>query len=717
MTVLFRTVIFVLCTTLGVGTALAGPEQKSTSAKLRFNRDLTVAVEAQKLPADVGKCGGLVFVKEKGLPVSRVADTVCDPRADPSSGACALRKLYRSGELECENSHTLSLDRDSVDVPQQLDGGHVVAGFGEVWMGSGAIALLPQHVGGKLLSCTITAGKVSGECEFEWGIRSVHLGGAKEAWLLAEIRPKTLDWSSVHEAKVAVQFGGRNVATTLSFKVRPCAAKLDSPGGHGVVRGAMNQRLRLFTCPELADILSRGASSVSLEVGGQSIARAAAVVSRSSDHVYLNVLGVRTDLPLNRVDVDVVVAGKKYLTVAATITEATAKLTTVEYSDSALDSLAGGAPSSSDGKVFAVATEGVKKAFVKNRAKLSLPGSGWCVQGDKIEQHAWEGETDFVFSAERTSNPIYVKAYAPKSPAVGCRKSKPSQAEVVVRLRLADGARPESVPVKLRNNLALHCNKRTAKDGEVVSPTLPAVCKLSLSCKRGYGAQVITIEVVKTGEDAKSVKSVERVVCGLDMPKVVLPSDATAVDQYKVRAFVDVGVPNVVYRPNLRQSQPTSAPTSEYSFEATVRPRGSGHIGSSEAESGARVYGTFPIAPFALRAPASRARLVSSQDNTRYTIGALDAGFLVAVEPWNFDHRSNAWPIPVRFAAGGLLLKQAKSSLSFIAGPSITLPLVDAPGTLGSSVSISVFYEYDVDTRQSHALFALSADILKIGPQ
>jgi hypothetical protein len=209
-----------------------------------------------------------------------------------------------------------------------------------------------------------------------------------------------------------------------------------------------------------------------------------------------------------------------------------------------------------------------------------------------------------------------------------------------------------------------------------------------------YGPQAlqVTVHHEGAGQDGTATWIISPDRAGEPVQLPVPQDDAHGSGVYQV-VIKQATQSDVVYRKGVRT---TGAP--EGQFVARLRPRGP--FGWSNGAF--RSFVTIPLNITGLRFPASPRDLSRSSLPTNFSSASLQAGVLLGIERWNYDLGRNPWAVPIRALVGFNIvdLKQASFTPSFMIGLSMTVPLIDSPSQLGTSLALGGFYE--VDLRDDH---------------
>jgi hypothetical protein len=230
-----------------------------------------------------------------------------------------------------------------------------------------------------------------------------------------------------------------------------------------------------------------------------------------------------------------------------------------------------------------------------------------------------------------------------------------------------------------------------------------------------YGRQRLLVSIADG--DGEELTSFLWEVDPGDCPQGVCSRRPFSLSGYDATEFV-VGVrvlgnpPRVHYRTGTTEAGPDGADIQGYEWSARVLPRGVFGMPIP-----LRVFITVPVIPLAIRTPALTRNLETSTDATGIEAVAGTTGVLLGLELWDYLERANLLaPANLRLGLGLLLfdLDETRFRPSFVAGLSFSLPIIEAPSQLGTSVSLSAFLEYDFASESAHALFALSVDVLSL---
>jgi hypothetical protein len=409
----------------------------------------------------------------------------------------------------------------------------------------------------------------------------------------------------------------------------------------------------------------------------------------------------------------------------------------------------------------------------------------WRVTSNSWQQHVWVHEDELWY---RTPVPtpahsidlgeitfgVFYPQRQPYSVTVelvdrtgsGALPGSESEADVVFRgqIVLARSARYESLPLPLARALHVECGEQAPRRGlfpSVPPPTDATLdvitnghtravndedvttgnCRLvysyqlvlsalglddseeSMDVLKYYGRQELTLKVRRGQAEQEVVWSIDPTV-DTDV-RLPIPEDAkNATGIYTVVASLRGRLPPaVVYRPGGTTVQTSTSPAlGDLEFKANLRPRGP--FGWKVAPI--RVFMTFPINFTGIRFTARPKELESSSESPNVQVTSMEAGILLAVEPWNYDKGRNLWPVPVRFMTGANLynLTEKSATPSWITGASLTLPIFDlqkgvAEDQLGTDVALGLFWEVDVAendwlTSGHHFLATLGLNVLSL---
>lgn len=379
----------------------------------------------------------------------------------------------------------------------------------------------------------------------------------------------------------------------------------------------------------------------------------------------------------------------------------------------------------------------------------------WCAQS--TGEATWPMQSDGAYASMGTAVPInsngalrYVLGanggadrdlhvrtllvYAPggAEPAMARARTACARASDVLAygptLTIAHHRRRESVPLRIVDHLRVKCGP-TGRAGaeQVATPSDDDLgrCRLVYERPEGldeavlqtHGPQLARVEIVGADGAVLATRtwrfepSRPRSVHGLRL------TEHTGSSSFRIRARLDVTEPLVTYREGSSTAASAPVPEDGFTFEADVRARGLFAPCMFGGCWDARVFLTFPVAPVSLRFPARARNLTSSTETDAVELMGPRVGALVAVEPWNYANRRNAlYPLPVRFMIGGYLLEvgQEEFAPTFDVGVSLSLPLIDSPSQLGTSLSITALAEFDSSSGTWGAVLSFSADVLSL---
>jgi hypothetical protein len=319
---------------------------------------------------------------------------------------------------------------------------------------------------------------------------------------------------------------------------------------------------------------------------------------------------------------------------------------------------------------------------------------------------------------------------------------------VVLPVRLASGARVESLPLPAAKSMYVACGPDRMGDAGLFPSTVPSGAALDVAtnggtravndedlstgnCRVHYSARMLLNELnqpdtpegrdllkyfgpqmmrltVSHGDAPDQIRDAPidpSMDSDIYLPTLPVGKKANGVYTISVKPLAPLA-PAVFYRGQTSTSSPASAAASgELEFRANLRPRGP--YGWQRAPL--RMFVTFPVNVTGVRLPASPSDLKRSSSPTAAQVLPLQAGVLFAVEPWNYDAGRNLSPVPVRFVTGMHVFDLSHGSFapSWVTGASVTLPILDlqkgvAEDQLGTDVAAGLFWE--VDFREQHVL-------------
>lgn len=297
-------------------------------------------------------------------------------------------------------------------------------------------------------------------------------------------------------------------------------------------------------------------------------------------------------------------------------------------------------------------------------------------------------------------------------------------------ITLAHHRRRESVPLPIVDHLRVRCGPTgRARAERVATPSDEDLgrCRLVYerpndandAVLRAHGPQLVRVEIIGADGAVLATRMWRFEPWRPRSAHGLLLTQHAGSSSFRIRARLDVTEPLVTYREGSSTTASASAPAPEdgYSFEADVRARGLFAPCLFGGCWDARVFLTFPVAPVSLRFPARARNLTSSIETDAVELMGPRVGALVAVEPWDYANRRNGlYPLPVRFLVGGYLLEVGQEDFAptFDVGVSLSLPLVDSPSQLGTSLSITALAEYDSGSGTWGVVLSFSADILSL---
>jgi hypothetical protein len=334
-------------------------------------------------------------------------------------------------------------------------------------------------------------------------------------------------------------------------------------------------------------------------------------------------------------------------------------------------------------------------------------------------------------------------------------------------VKLANGARYESVPLPLADALYVECGHHRERRSRGIFPTkikprsdlsadvirngytravedsdvLSGNCRLhyspsllidALQLDKGeigldllkyYGTQELNV-TVRRGEAQQTFPF--RVDPTLEKEiELTVPRDAkntTGIYAISV-SLKGPALPAVTWRtPQAPGDGTVSDGLGDLTFHANLRPRGP--FGWKVAPI--RAFLTLPISFTGVRFPARPSELSKSSNSANAQISKIEAGALLAIEPWSYDTGRNPWPVPTRFVSGLNLynVSEGKFVPSWVTGVSLTLPLIDlqkgiTEDQLSTDVALGFFWEADVTehdwlTRGNHLLVTLGVNVLSL---
>ncbi len=332
------------------------------------------------------------------------------------------------------------------------------------------------------------------------------------------------------------------------------------------------------------------------------------------------------------------------------------------------------------------------------------------------------------------------------------------------QLRLASGARGESLPLPLARALYVQCGDSSQRGGGVFplavadGPGVDVVknggtravndedlatgaCRIRYSPRmlfeafqladndesrdllKYYGPQLIRITVTHgdTPEQTRDAPIDPSVDSDIYLPTLG-PVKGNSVYTISVKPLAPLP-PAVFYRGQARAADATAAAAStELEFRANLRPRGP--YGWQRAPL--RMFATFPLNVTGVRFPAAPADLSKSSQPPGAQVLPLAVGVLFAVEPWNYDTGRNLWAVPLRFATGMNIydISHGAFAPSWLTGVSVTLPIINlqkgvAEDQLGTDLAAGIFWEVDFREQQplkygNHLLLTFGFNVLSL---
>jgi hypothetical protein len=378
--------------------------------------------------------------------------------------------------------------------------------------------------------------------------------------------------------------------------------------------------------------------------------------------------------------------------------------------------------------------------------------------GEKAVRH--EALSQITFATFRSqSAPFDVEVSLVSTETDGTEK-----AVLSMQLRLASGARGESLPLPLARALYVQCGDRTARGGGVFPPAVPVgpgidvvmngatravndedlatgACRIHYSARmlfqafqladndesrdllKYYGPQLVRITVThgETPEQTRDAPIDPSVDSDIYLPTLG-PVKANSVYTISVKPLAPLP-PAVFYRGQATAADPSAAAAStELEFRANLRPRGP--YGWQRAPL--RMFATFPLNVTGVRFPAAPADLSKSSQPPGAQVLPLAVGVLFAVEPWNYDTGRNLWAVPLRFATGMNIydISHGAFAPSWLTGVSVTLPIINlqkgvAEDQLGTDLAAGIFWEVDFREEQplkygNHLLLTFGFNVLSL---
>jgi hypothetical protein len=341
--------------------------------------------------------------------------------------------------------------------------------------------------------------------------------------------------------------------------------------------------------------------------------------------------------------------------------------------------------------------------------------------------------------------------------------------EVLFRyyVKLANGARVESLPLPLASAMYVECGhqRATYRPGLFPAKSTPQsdlsadivlngytravedVDVLSGSCRLHYSPQMLAsalhlntdehyrdlLNYYGTQELSVTVRRGEaeqtfpfRIEPAVEKEiELKVPRDAkNATGIYVVSAVLKgPSLPTVAWRsPQASGDAAVTDRLGDLAFHANLRPRGP--FGWRVAPI--RMFLTLPVSFTGVRFPARPSEVSSSTASSNVQVTKILGGALLALEPWNYDTGHNPWPVPTRIVTGMNLynVSEGKFVPSWITGVSLTLPIIDlqkgiTEDQLGTDVALGFFWETDVTEHDwlhhgNHFLITFGVNLLTL---
>lgn len=393
-----------------------------------------------------------------------------------------------------------------------------------------------------------------------------------------------------------------------------------------------------------------------------------------------------------------------------------------------------------------------KQPARKSSTKRSRYTEGWA-HGEVLLE-ALDDLTFSVFQAEVQSFEVMVTLRDP---------AHPERTLFATKVKLASAARRESIPLPIKDMLFVACGdlgeaaiipeiagfaERLEDVDIVLNGTTRAIneddlkagqCFLQYSPSRSsdaihqkgqrkrdtigslvhFGRQEIEV-VLRRGASEKKVLWTLDPTREQSIP-LPQPADSKETGVYVAQAVVRGPMPpEVVYRPAapVNATERPIIALGDLEFKASLRPRGR----FGWVMFPIRTFVTIPVELAGFRLPANARELESSSTDSSVQIVTGRTGWLVALEPWDYDRGVNPWPVPARLMAGMSLFRLGEGRFvpSLMNGVQFSFPVLDLPkgsaeDQLGTDASLGFFWEHDLqDGGGDHLMITVGANLLTL---
>ena len=311
----------------------------------------------------------------------------------------------------------------------------------------------------------------------------------------------------------------------------------------------------------------------------------------------------------------------------------------------------------------------------------------------------------------RKLEPLEVRVQLRRVPADVDQKREP-ELVLETNLTLANSAEVESIPFPAARFLTVQCDNTSVRAGQsraighndlqekLCYAQIDVVeAKKAIPSMAVYGPQTLMVSVTPKG----GASTLARWDLALDKSNVdpfPLPTPETQAaggEYYDVEITVAAkDAAQVIYRAGTTQlaevGEARDVRRGELVYQARLRSRGVYGIRGK-----IRTFVTVPVEVAAIRFPARGDELADSSSSPNYQFMSPVVGVLLGMEPWNYDTGRNLWAIPMR-ALGGIHVREVRNhpELSVVLGGAVTLPIIDAPSELGSSLAVGGYASLDL---------------------
>ncbi len=172
----------------------------------------------------------------------------------------------------------------------------------------------------------------------------------------------------------------------------------------------------------------------------------------------------------------------------------------------------------------------------------------------------------------------------------------------------------------------------------------------------------------------------------------------------------------------VRATAADEAKKSDGVLVSRLRSRGAFGVRSLKKGGSVRFFLTAPVNVAAIQFPSSLHDLRTSDDTRGMQIVGLDLGLKLAIEPWNYRHAENPWPLNPVFIPGALFFRnfgttpaaRTRTRAIFASGVEIRLPLVRGANQADVAFALGLFHGRDIRHNESQFLVTLGIDVLSI---